>query len=447
MPSDYPPTAVPFENFALPDLHDPIVQGPGFGGLEGAADVYMNLAETLDKASGDLRAVMTASLGVHEGEAADAGRQHIGKVAAAGDVGAAQARLATLAMQEQATYYARAALDMKAAAEAAGSAGEEKARVQAVDAARLYETNSNHNLSTVFQAFEPPRIPAPDVSIAAAPHDPGWARSSGGGAAAAGVPTTPAATGLPNGTTGPGTLPTPAAVPSMAGDPAPGANAAAVPGPGTGGNAPTTVPPVGGSPPTTTPSTTTPPGATPGTTRPGPVTTSPSTVQPNPESLDRSRTPSLPGVADDPGGVGRTNPKPVPAGTGTPWTPGQPWSSRNNADLPLVPGAPGTGAGTGSRGGGSSLGADPRPGTEPRPGAGRPSGLPASEPILNGTGASRAATAGQHGMPFMPMGGAGMGRQGGTHERPPWLLDADPDETWMSNLPEHGPGVLEPLED
>lgn len=468
MASDYPSTSVPFENYALPALHDPIVQGPGFAGLEGAAAVYTKLAETLDKAAGDLRAVMTASLGVHEGEAADAARQHINKVATTGDAGAAQARLATLALQEQASYYFRAKLDMKAAAEAAAGPDDEKARVQAIDAARLYQNNSNHNLSNVFQVFDPPKTPAPDISVAGAPHSPGWAQPTGG-AAAIPVPTA----GAPTATAAPPVGLTPAPIPSTVGGPSavPPAGLGIAPGPSIAGGSPSVtssgsasaprpgpgqmpnsplapavaVPPRAGTSVPSGPDGSAPgPGAPP---RTGVTTTPPSTSSPVPDA--RGRLPGDPGyvprVPSDPGvGGGRPSPsvgsKP---GGGPGWVPGQPWSTSTPNRASDQPGTTGPGAVPPQRpvGGGTV-------GTEPRPLPGRaPSGAVVEPAPTSSAGAPRGAATNQHGMPFMPMTGAGAGRQDGTHPRPPWLLDADPEQTWMSNLPEHTAGVIEPLED
>lgn len=449
MANDYPSTAVPFENYALPDLHDPIVNGPGFAGVEGAADVYVKLAETLDKAAGDLRAVMTASLSAHEGEAADAGRQHINKIATAGDVGAAQARLATLALQEQASYYFRARLDMKAAAEAATGPQDEKARVQAIDAARLYQANSNHNLSNVFQVFDPPKSPAPDVSVAATPNGPGWVQP-GGGVAALSVPTAAAPSAAM--TASPPGTPTP--VPTVAGDPTsatPSVAATAAGGPrvttSAPGGSPTVPVPPGGAPVPSGPAGSAPISTAPNGPSPlGAVPTSPTSARPGADP--QGRLPGDPGYAPrvpaEPGLAGRPTPnlgsKP---GDGPGWVPGQPWSSSSSSRVSDQPGPLGPGAVPPQRpvvGGNVS--------TEPRitPGRG-PAGATVEPSPTTGAGGPRGAGTNQHGMPFMPMTGAGAGRQDGTHPRPPWLLDADPEKTWMSNLPDHTAGVIEPLED
>ena len=47
MSDNYPGTNVPFEGYALPDLHDPIVLGPGAESLQATSQVYGSLAETL----------------------------------------------------------------------------------------------------------------------------------------------------------------------------------------------------------------------------------------------------------------------------------------------------------------------------------------------------------------------------------------------------------------
>lgn len=473
MANDYPSTAVPFENYALPDLHDPIVNGPGFSGLEGAAEVYTKLAETLDKAAGDLRAVMTASLGIHEGEAADAARQHINKVATAGDTGAAQARLATLALQEQASYYFRARLDMKAAAEAATGPQDEAARIRAIDAARLYQANSNHNLSNVFQVFDPPKTAAPDVSVGPTPSGPGWAQPAGG------VPTISTSTAGAPGSTVAAPPGTPALVPPVAGDPSVVSPSVAAAAPGgsrvgtvpPGGSPTVTMPPgavpvpsgpAGRAPNANTPTSPSPFGAVPSSpaglapgtnarttpSPPGAVPTTPSATRPGTDSL--GRLPGDPGYAPrvptEPGVPGRQSPNPgTKVGDGPGWTPGQPWSTSRATRVPEQPGTLGPGAVPPHRPIGTGTG---NPVVEPRPAPGRAPTGAIAEPIPTGSaGTPRGAAANQHGMPFMPMAGAGMGRQDGTHPRPPWLLDPDPEQTWMSNLPAHTIGVIEPLED
>lgn len=121
MSEHYPGTSVPFESYALADLHDPVVLGPGSESLQATSQIYGSLAETLDKAVGDLDAVLVKSQHAQQGQAADAARQHILKVASAGEAGAEQSRLATYALQEQAAYFARARTDMVAAADTAAT--------------------------------------------------------------------------------------------------------------------------------------------------------------------------------------------------------------------------------------------------------------------------------------------------------------------------------------
>jgi PPE family. len=168
MPNDYPSTQVPFDQLDLPRLHDPIVLGPGSGSMEGAADAYRHMAETLENAARDVRAVLTSSMGAHEGDAAEAGREYIRRVAAAGEAGGAAARLAMYALQEQVSYYSRVRQDMEAVAamppvperkwQIVKTTPEERdaPRIMAVDAAHRYENNTNHNLANVYQMFEPP---------------------------------------------------------------------------------------------------------------------------------------------------------------------------------------------------------------------------------------------------------------------------------------------------
>lgn len=453
MSSDYPSTAVPFENYALADLHDPIVQGPGFGGLEEAADVYTKLAQTLDKAAGDLRAVMTASLSAHEGEAADAGRQHIGRVATAGDVGAAQSKLATLALQEQAGYFARAQLDMRAAVEN-GGAPDEKARGQAVDAARLYENNSNHNLSNVFQVFSPPAVPAPDISVASTPPGANWGTPGGGATgvhtpgAAAPAPT-PAPPPAPAVLTPPRVVPAPPPPPDGPGGSGDPGGQQAVPGPGgagkSGGQAGVEKPPPAAPRGVPGPSTVQPPD---------PIPTPPTTAPQNSGGSDRRSStdtpvPRVPGPSDP-----ADRPLPQLPKLDTPdqnenvWQSDQPW--KRSAPPPErigIPGPGGLGRGVPSGRGTGTIGPEARSVPEPGPGTGRAPTGAWGEPTPSTLGGTRSAASAQQGAPFMPMGGAGGGAQDLAHPRPPWLLDADPEATWIGNLPDHAPAVIEPIEE
>lgn len=457
----YPGTNVPFESYALPDLHDPIVLGPGSDSLQTTSQVYSSLAETLDKAVGDLRAVLVKSQHAQQGQAADAARQHVLKVVSAGEVGAEHARLATYALQEQAAYFARARTDMQAAADAAATpvpdlppAGKggvsppnpqvgvvaEQAHTVAVEGAHLYQNNSNHNLTYIFQGFDPPQIAAPDVSVGAQPQAPGWGGGSLGSGAHAVTPAG-AAGGTGASTTGAG----------------PGGLASVVP-PSGGAGGSVTVPPNVDAPSasgsTLLPAPAGTGGRSGGAATPGGSTVKPGSAIPTPSAA----APSLPGGTP----AGRTPPSaprvggPLPATRLTPnptdaeagrsgWVPGQPWTSRPGTSFP---GSSLPGAGSGDLAGRSAAGApEPKAGgvTEPRSVSGRPSTPGTGEPSPSATGSSSRTTNGH--TPLMPMGGAGGRGQDTEHRRPSWLVEDDPEALWMSGLPPHGPAVIEPLED
>lgn len=455
MSDNYPGTNVPFEGYALPDLHDPIVLGPGAESLQATSQVYGSLAETLDKAVGDLRAVLAKSQHAHQGQAADAARQHVFKVASAGEAGAEHARLATYALQEQAAYFSRARTDMQAAADTAatpvaplhsawkggavpnphGHVIAEHARTVAVDGAHLYQNNSNHNLTYIFQGFDPPQISAPDLSVGPQPQAPGW----GGGSLGTGThAVTPAGTGA-------------------------GSIAPAAPSAGAPGGSPAVPPLVGGPSPSAAPGflPSTPAsqvgrsggrgdtsGTLPSPRSPVPTPAAASSAGPGRSGAGIPTDLALPGGSRAGGslpGLGVGDPEPGRSG----WVPGQPWTTRPGT---TPPGAASPGSGSGAYRLGESFGRSPG-GSELRTGAGagsgsvagRPSAPGVVEPGASATGpSSRASTPGQ---PFMPMSGAGGRGQGTEHRRPSWLVEDDPEALWMSGLPPHGPAVIEPLED
>jgi hypothetical protein len=440
MAENYPGTAVPFETYALPALYDPIMLGPGSESLQNTAQLYTAVSETFDKAVADLRAVMAKSQAVHEGEAADAARQHIARVTSVGEVGAEQARLATYALQEQAAYYARARVDMQAAADRAATdvpppafgtrvsvnpqvyTVKEEGRTLAVDAANLYQGNSNHNLSYIFQPFEPPTVAAPSTSIDARTQAPAW---PGGGPSSVG----PASAGPSRA----------GSSPAVAGPVPGGTDTAAASGVGgSGGSGPAVVPVVGGrsagTVSTTKGSIPVSAGSGASTLRPGglPASTSGAASVPGPRAAAAGRTsPTGAPVVGDPTAIGSG------------WVPGRPWTTRPGATAPL----PGTGS-TGPLGGGGGADASGRPGsaTEPRSSSGRTPASALEEPAARTTSSTRAPSSGQH-TPFMPMTGASSRGQDTEHTRPPWLIEDDPEAIWMSGIPPHGPAVIELVEE
>ncbi len=429
MAHDYPGTELAFSGWLLRDLRDPVLDGPGSGGVEAAAATYLDLATTLEKAADDLRAVLRAAQGAHHGAAAEASQQHIIQITATGDTGAAQARLAAMALQDQAEFHARARTDMQALAGIDDPAkrlptvpaviyerSEEAARVSAIDAAERYQSNTNHNLSATFQAFQPPQATGIDVSPGAAVQNPAWpvtgavagahgVATPAAGAAAGLAPLPPGhggghVTGLPGGAGSPGGSTVPAAASGIA---AAAYNPTRSGPAGIGGArseqpAPASVPPA----PSASAARGTPPGWTGGMARPQ----------------------GDPGV---PWGGRPAVDDPLRSG----WVPGEPWSAR-------VPGLGGDAAAVG-RGMPRSAGPDGYlPGSKPPASSGSSVEPPASR--SQGL-ASRPGDTARGGVPFMP-GGAGGRGQDTTHPRPPWLLEDDPEAIWLSGLPPHTAPVI-----
>ncbi len=170
----YPTTAVPFDGMPLPALRDPVLAGMSTVGDVGfVADEYRSLSDILEKASEDLRAAMDASQGAHDGEAAAAARHYVMRIAAMGELGAAQACISMDSLQQGISYYARARDDMAAIPRFTDDGSldavrgprimrlEEEHRVLAVEAAQRYESNTNWTMQRQFQPYEPEQIAPP----------------------------------------------------------------------------------------------------------------------------------------------------------------------------------------------------------------------------------------------------------------------------------------------
>ncbi|MFC5997082.1 PPE domain-containing protein [Pseudonocardia hispaniensis] len=411
--TDYPPTQLPFHTWSLREIRDPVLTGPGSGVLEAAAAVYTALAETLEKATDDLSAVLRAAQAGHEGAAADASARHIIQLAAAGQTGAAQARLAAMALEDQAAFHTRVRIDMAALTDVAGPQDRasvhgpraEEARVVAVDAAERYQSNTNHNLTTTFQAFEPPVTPVPDVRTGPAPSGPLWSAGGGGpvGPPSAVPPVAPAAGGTPLDAGSPGA-------------------ASATGGAGTGGGGVAS-------------------GAGTGAIAP-PITPAPSVAPSGASARGGPREPESrlpPGRA----AAGTVAPHIVPPGpVPGPGVTGPALGARWPVDGSRPGGRtgdprPAASAGEGSSGGSGALrGGGP---TAPRPlGGPGPAGEPAP---ARGTGPAPRTTAGHPGVPMIPPGAVGRG-DGAEHSRPSWLVEDDPERIWLADLPPHTIGVI-----
>lgn len=455
MATEYPGTAVPFPQMALPDLRDPVLSGPGHRALEDAVGSYHQFARSLSDAGGAVGALLTASRVAHEGEAAEVSQQALRTLSEPGRTGAEQSQVAARALEDQGSYVARVRADMQAAdpgptlsgrdAVAAAAAiptvapgvaavavvgyvERQAAREQAAEAANRYQDNTNWNLGAGFQAFPAPGGPNPDAS-------PGAAGTPGGAPA---FQIGPAALGTAGGAgTGVGS----------------GAAAGSLPGGGAGGPAAGPVPTFPGMA-----------GAGPGADGPGSGAggagvgrgqAGGAAIGGLPTSAGRG-----PGVATNGAGTGGA----AGSGTGSPArTPG----------IPAGPGPVGSGVALspqsyrpGTRGGdpGSGIlaGLPPLPGNgvispgdpatgdrrAPAWGSAVPDG-PVDRATLDrqapqpGGPAGRAAGTGQAGMPFMGGVGAGQGSDR-EHPRPPWLVQDDPEAFWFAGLPAHSDPVITP---
>ncbi|MDN5751595.1 MAG: hypothetical protein L0H64_24370, partial [Pseudonocardia sp.] len=235
----YRTTGVPFEQMTLADIRDPILTGPGHSAMEAVVANYRNLAESLQTIGRDVRAALDVAMTAHEGAAADATQAHLSTLQSPGETGWAQAKLAALAVEDQATYHVRARNDVQALPDATlfedmlGVLSPENGRRQdAVAAANLYQGNSNHNLGAGFQAFEPPE----DRSVSLAPA----ATAFGGAGEGVGALNGGSALGAAPGSVTPALAPTTAPTGSGLGGSATTPGAIGPVSPGGGGTAPST---------------------------------------------------------------------------------------------------------------------------------------------------------------------------------------------------------------
>lgn len=423
MPGHYRTTAETFEGWEIAQIRDPIVTGPGHSALVASIDAYRELGDRVKLAADDIQAALDIAAAAHQGAAADASRQHISALVGPGDVGWAQARLAAEAVQEQADFHVRARDDVAYLADPdffdhmLGVLSPAQGRKdEAAAAALLYQTNSNANLDSRFQAFEPPQ--GGSVGLA-----PAGGQGSGGGAAVpvggssnlgtAGSAPVPAPGGGPGGT------------PSAASSPAASSPAGSLPGnPSTPG---------GGALP----------GAVPGTTGPG--GTAPSGPLRNASTPRTSPALTPPGVTDRTPSATAARPSPPFGSSAGPGLAGTLPGRAPRTTAPVVDGGPRRGWGGLGSGGGSYRGDSPVPGARPAAPAapGGPTGPGGGGPsaAASGSGASgRGAAQGMHGMPMA--GAAGAGGADGTRRRPSWLLLDDPQQFWFQGTPEHSDPVI-----
>jgi hypothetical protein len=170
MPGEYPKTDLSFDEVPLEDLRDPVLNGPGVGVIEDSVAAYRTMAGQIERTAERVQSALSTTQAASEGEAADASRRFIESVAAQGDYGAAQAAMAARALGDQAEYHARVRTSMEALkrfrhdpAVPATSYAADKNQPAAVEAANLYQDNTNWNLDQAFQPFDPPPDATPNM--------------------------------------------------------------------------------------------------------------------------------------------------------------------------------------------------------------------------------------------------------------------------------------------
>ncbi|MGQ0574695.1 MAG: hypothetical protein ACT4RN_10905 [Pseudonocardia sp.] len=444
MTSPYQPTALPVDHMALPEVRDPVLTDQKPAAFEGAESTYRDLALGLATARDDVHHVIAAAQAAHFGAAADAAAAHLRALAAPGDEAAVAASRAADALLDQSGYTARVHREMATAdpgftvpgwvAEAAHTvdpllgkvvrpytdadaqeyaAAEQKAR----DELRLYQDATNSNLGARFAPFAPPPEPgAGGGGSAAAAGGVGGGSGLGGavdalggqGGALAPAGAGGAGVGPAGGSGGAGSS---GAGSSGAGSGGAGSSGAGSSRPGAGG-----VGPVGAVPP----------AAGPGG-RSGPH---PGSVPPPGGHLPGRH---LPG-GHLPGGH-------LPGGTVPPRTRAPGPDHARPAPGPIrPPDARAGGANGGIRSGTSTYG--PGPGAAPHHPPSRPD---QQAPAGRSPGADAARAGTQRpagGVPFLPGAGAAGGGDDTTHQRPPWLLEDNPDAIWFAGLPAYTDPVI-----
>jgi hypothetical protein len=437
MAPNYEGTAVDFSGMSIEDIRNPLIAGSATNDLQGAADLMAQVAQKLTAACDDLHELHRDYSSAHEGAAADATRDYLVRLAEPGLIGVGKFNLASTALQDQSTYFAKVTTDV------AGQ--QDQAAVS--HAATVYQDNTNHNLANWFQVFPPPTVAQPDSSIVAGSSVPDWPQGSGG---ADRTHSASEATAI-------------AGAPGVGAPEAAGVNAAAAPGAsggiGSGGTG-AVVPPLavgaagtgsaasggrsGGS------------AARDAGLRDRVSTLSPSEIDAaratNSGSAGSLRTPA-PSAADVSlgygGGVSASNSPGVRSSVGR--------TGRGVGESEVgVRGTRGPGSGhppgagpTGPPGGrfGSGLSAEAvRGGTTGGEGPLQPRGGSGGPLVEEPPRSASPRGGGQSGMSHMPFmaGGPGSGSGGEEHARPAWLVEDDPESIWLSGLPPHGPGVIRP---
>ncbi|MGQ0574087.1 MAG: hypothetical protein ACT4RN_07760 [Pseudonocardia sp.] len=410
MPGHYPGTHVPFaEDSFTPELYQQFLDGPGHPVVADAAYRYRVVGNLMLGAASTVRDAAARLREGYDGAAAEAVQAHLGRLAAAGEAGEAQAQFAHSALADQTGHVSAVQNDLRSTGGVGGYPRDlglpydpgAAPRAQIVHAANRYQGNTNHVLDEVFAPFEPPSTPA----IGPAGAVPGG--GSTGGPAGAGGALGGLGGGLGAGVGGAGTNPA-ATLPSGASPTAPGG----------------ALPPPAGAP-----------GVPPAVTGSGvpPVAALP----PSGRSGD-PRPPANPSRTDSTRGLPGTGPA-RPGGSQT-WQPG-----RSGLPSPGVPGGPYRGgAATGGPYRGGAATGESRPGGSGA-GPGRGPLVENQRPAAGGPGSASPAGARQPGAGHVPLGagagGVGVG-QDDRHARPPWLLQDDPDAIWFAGLPAYVEPVI-----
>lgn len=414
MPATYPTEDVPFSTATCMSAFL-VLRGPGEGALTAGADLLAELHEDLRFAADAVRGAASTLVAVHEGAAAEAAHRHLRSVEAAVAEGAVEAQRAVRVVLDQAEHVRAVRAQVAALAEPpAPAAGDQAAtaayEAQLAESSRLADEAGERyrgNANASFDAQPPFAVPPASAADASTgPGGPGAGMVGGafGPSGGAGVPgTTGGFTPAGAGPGGPAPHVPPGGLGAPAPSPVPGGGAAPLPG----GVA---VPPVG-VPPVGVP----PVGVPGGAPRPAP----------GPGSILPGRVPAAGGSSGRPGVVTPRGGGPV----GPDRPPGWSW-----------PGRPGAyrGGEVGDRGAWASGGAAGEAGGRA---AGPRAGAPAAAPVPHGgvgatpgpAGTAPRGPAGQ--VPLMPFGAATHGDV--EHERPPWLLEDDPEAVWFAGLPDH----------
>lgn len=433
----YPTTGERFEAWELSRLLE-IPAGLRPEHVSSEAQRYRTFNEVVAAARQGFTAARGKVAAAMEGPAAAAVLAELTRLDALGDAGQARSAAATRALDDHAgqvasvgtelTWVERVAAGVRGVVVPVGPAAgagvlasryvvDPAVQMYAASVATRYQDTSNTNYASAYPVHEPPGISPVQVA------------GAGGGSPAPGIG------GLPEiGPAGyPGITTT---VPPGFGDPGaggPGGAGGWTGGPAGSGAAGGVPPGVAVAPPTAMPR----PGAgggvvpvprpgpggpvSPGAGRPGPPWRAPT---PDTRPGTGSARPGLPGGPGRPGGgVGGGSGRGVGGWSGGPGreTGAGGWGAGGRAGAAVV----------GDHGGASSGGGTGRSPVGPTAASG-PAG-----PVAAAPGTARGA--GYGGVPV----GAGMGAaHDETHERPPWLLQDDPESIWFAGLPEHCDPVI-----